>query len=48
MNHFCPVEISPAFSGEEGPLEGTFLGGRGGGAEGQKIHALKQTKKQCE
>lgn len=40
-------EISPGLSGEDGPLEGTFLGGRGGGAGGKKINALKTNKKQC-
>lgn len=29
-------KISPALSGDEGPLEETFLGGRGGGAVGGK------------
>lgn len=36
---FC--HLSPGLSGEDGPLEGTFLGGRGGGAEGKENKCIK-------
>lgn len=45
---FSRAEISPALSGEDGPLEETFLGGRGGGAEGPMTNAEIKKKKTCQ